>query len=383
MSNVLIISPFFYPEPISTGKYNTVLSQALLDDADEVDILCSHPIYPRWVVEPTKVQLKGVNAIRGGGYLKFPRNVLFRRAILEIWFCFFVLTKLIFSKKKYTHIVPVFPPSLFMAFVPMLARKSRISGIVHDLQGVYASRNSSLVKKIIFGVIKFVEKKAFRSCDQLVFLSEDMKRVATKQYGLDPDKNSVSYPFITIDDFNDTGKLRSILPDNKLSLVYSGALGEKQAPKQLAEFMNSVAQANDSVNAYIFSQGPEFEALKGEFSNINFHPLVDENDLPELLIRSTVQILPQAEGTSDGSLPSKLPNLLASGCRIFCITDPGSELVRILSSYSNATVEHKWEIEQLRENCLKLLKSEVTSEEDNELLDKFRIQSLVDKILMR
>ncbi|WP_173508070.1 hypothetical protein [Marinobacterium sp. xm-d-564] len=383
MNKVLILSPFFYPEPISTGKYNSLVAKELSSQVDSIDVLCAHPIYPKWKVEPTSNQLECVTAIRGGRYLKFPNNVLIRRAVLELWFCLFVLFKLTFSKKKYTHIVPVFPPSLFMLFVPLLARKANITGIVHDLQGVYANRNSGFLKKLIFGAIKAVEKRAFKSCDQLIFLSEDMMRVASEQYDLDVGKNTVNYPFVTIDKFTNKGNLRHIIPDDQIALVYSGALGEKQAPKQLASFMEAVVQANDNVKAYIFSQGPEFETLKSEYQTIQFHSLVDEDDLPELLMRSSVQILPQAEGTSDGSLPSKLPNLLASRCKIFCITDPGSELVRILNSYSNATVEHKWDIEQLRDSCQELINSDVTSEADNELLDKFRIQTLVDKILMR
>lgn len=383
MNKILMISPFFYPEPISTGKYNTIVAKELSSNGFKVEVLCSHPIYPKWKVEPTADVLEGVNTIRGGRYLKFPNNVLMRRAILELWFCFFVLFKLAFSKNKYTHIVPIFPPSLFMLFVPLLAKKAKITGIVHDLQGIYANRNSGFVKRVIFGAIKLVESRAFKSCDQLIFLSEDMMRVASEQYDLDVEKNSVNYPFVTIERFTNKGNLSHIIPDDQVSLVYSGALGEKQAPKQLASFMEAVVQANDNVKAYIFSQGPEFESLKSEHQAIQFNSLVDEDDLPELLMRSSVQILPQAEGTSDGSLPSKLPNLLASGCKIICITDPGSELVRILNSYSNATVEHKWDIEQLRGSCQGLLNSDVTSEADNELLDKFRIQTLVDKILMR
>ncbi|WP_292959259.1 hypothetical protein [Neptuniibacter sp. UBA6509] len=383
MNNILIISPFFFPEPISTGKYNTLVAKELSQGTGCIDVLCAHPIYPKWKIEPTSKQLVGVNAIRGGKYLKFPKNVLLRRAVLELWFCIFVFFRLLFSKKKYTHIVPIFPPSLFMILVPFFTKKAKITGIVHDLQGIYAKRNSGFLKKIIFSFIKTIEKKAFRNCDQLIFLSEDMMRVASSEYDLDPTKNSVNYPFVTIDEFSDVGKLNHIIPDNQVSIVYSGALGEKQAPNELAEFMESVVQANSNVKAYIFSQGPEFELLKNNYTNINFHPLVDEEDLSELLVRSTVQILPQAQGTSDGSLPSKLPNLLASGCKIFCITDPGSELVRILNSYSNAAVEHEWDNVKLSEGCLKLLSSDVKSEVDNELLSKFRIQTLVDKILTR
>ncbi len=381
MKNIVILSPFFYPELISTGKYNGILAKELSQNADSIDVICGHPMYPQWEVEPTNRQLEGITAIRGGKWLKFPKNVLLRRAVLEIWYCFYVLIKLLFSSKKYSHVVPVFPPSLFMLLVPLLNKKAKVIGIVHDLQGVYANRNAGVIKRGIFGLIKWVEKKAFKSCDKLIFLSEDMENVASSQYSLERNKNFIHYPFITIEQFFDEGNLAQIIPNDQKSLVYSGALGEKQAPEELARMMEAVIAKDNSVRAYIFSQGPEFENLKKQFNRIEFHPLVDERDLPELLLRSTIQVLPQAEGTSDGSLPSKLPNLLASGCKIFCITDQGSELVRLLNDYSKAIVNHKWDIDSLANECLQLLNLNTNEGADSKLLSKFYISSLVDRII--
>ncbi len=381
MTNVLVLSPFFFPEPISTGKYNTIIAKEISEKVESVDVFCSHPIYPSWKVEVTSNQLKGVTAIRGGKWLKFPSHALLRRGVLEIWFLFYVFYKLLLTRKKYSHIVAIFPPSLFMLVVPMLSRKSRIIGIVHDLQGVYAKNNSGFIKGLIFSAIKKVESRAFSCCKTLIFLSSDMKEEAEREYQLGSVKNVVHYPFITIDQFRDNAALKNILPDNKLSLVYSGALGEKQAPELLIALMNAIVQNNPEINAHIFSQGPIFEGLKQGNSQINFHGLVDEADLPELLLRSSIQILPQAMGTSDGSLPSKLPNILASNCKILCITDDGSELVKILKNYSLSEVATSWDIENLLKLVEKLLIQKSVEKTDDKLLDMFRKESLVDTIL--
>jgi glycosyltransferase involved in cell wall biosynthesis len=337
-------------------------------------------LYPKWAVEKTDKQLKGTNAIRGGAFLKLPSNILLRRAALEIWYFSFILSKLLFHKRKYNYIVTIFPPSLFMLCVPFLSRKAKLIGIVHDLQGVYANKNEGLLKKTIYGAIKLVERRAFNSCDKLVFLSEDMKKNSEKLYSLEQYKNIVRYPFVTIDKFINNKKLTDIIPDGQKTIVYSGALGEKQAPKKLASFMSAFVKKNPNYKAYIFSQGHEFETLKGQFNDIQFFSLVSEFDLAELLLRSTVQVLPQESGTSGGSLPSKLPNLLASQCRILCITDPGSELVRILDSYSLSTVSHVWDIDTLIIKTEKLLKS-IKSDSDVDLLTKFTKESLVNSII--
>jgi len=380
--NILILSPFFYPEPISTGKYNTVLSEAVRDRLNNasIDVVCSHPIYPSWKVSVTDLQLPKINVIRGGRGLKFPARAVFRRAVLEMWYVFHV-TKSLFFKSNYTHVVAIFPPSLFALVLPALLSRAKIIGIVHDLQGVYASRNNGVGKGLLSGAIRFVEARAFKSCDKLIFLSQSMLDVADKAYSLDRSRCSVHYPFVTIEGAGKSDNLSSIIPDNQLSIVYSGALGEKQAPKSLAELMLSVKRRIPDVELYIFSQGPEFESLKNTVGDINYLPLVDEKDLPELLERSSVQILPQASGSSDGSLPSKLPNLMASGCKIACITDPGSELVDILSSYSKAFVSETWDIEVLVDGVVQLIEKESLPEVDEELLDKFRIEPLVERIV--
>ena len=378
--SVLILSPFFFPEPISTGKYNTLLASSLNDEGFDVDVLCCHPLYPKWVVEKTVVQLKGTNAIRGGGWLRFPSNTYLRRAILEVWYLLFVFNKLVVRKGKYSHVIVIFPPSLFMMCVPFFVKKAKLIGIVHDLQGIYAGNESNTVKKIIFRLIKRVEKVSFNSCDKLIFLSEDMKRVAENVYDLDAVRNVVRYPFVTIDKFVNNSKLSGTIADGQNTIVYSGALGEKQAPLKLASFMSAFVSKNSDFKAYIFSQGPEYEILRKEFSNISFFPLVDESDLPELLLRSTIQVLPQESGTSDGSLPSKLPNLLASECKILCITDPGSELVRILNGYSLSTVSHVWDNESLIDEAEMLLKSKKV-EKDNNLLKRFTKQALIKTII--
>jgi hypothetical protein len=265
--------------------------------------------------------------------------------------------------------------------VPMLVKKSQLVGIVHDLQGVYAKQNSGFLKKIIFGAIKKVESRAFACCDKLIFLSEDMKKSAVKEYSLNEDKCSVHYPFVTIKGFNNNENLVNIIGNNQTALVYSGALGEKQAPEQLATFMSEFVKVNNDVNAYIFSQGPIFESLKVRFPNIHFNGLVAENDLPELLLRSTIQILPQATGTSDGSLPSKLPNLLASKCKILCITDEGSELVRILTSYTGAKVTSNWDVKKLSTLTQDLLTFKLEDSDNTSLLAMFKKESLVKRIL--
>jgi glycosyltransferase involved in cell wall biosynthesis len=72
-------------------------------------------------------------------------------------------------------------------------------------------------------------------------------------------------------------------------------------------------------------------------------PMVHMECLQELYARSDVQVIPQELGTGDGSLPSKLPNLMAEGVPVFVICDDGSEVGRLVQSASAGYVANTWE----------------------------------------
>ena len=119
--NVLILSPFFYPEPISTGKFNTDIAIALRDKNYNISVLCSHPFYPKWRPLKTNQKIEGIKIIRGGSNIKYPSNTLLKRAILEVWFAFFILKRFMLLRNKVNVIIPVFPPSLaFFAIIPII-----------------------------------------------------------------------------------------------------------------------------------------------------------------------------------------------------------------------------------------------------------------------
>jgi colanic acid biosynthesis glycosyl transferase WcaI len=385
MKKALILSPFFSPEPISSGKYNTVFASALIAKDIEVTVYCSHPLYPTWKVEYSHQQISGCRIFRGGGWMRYPKNPILRRLALEIWFSMYCLIKA-FKLEKFDVIIPVFPPSLFGIFLPLFRLSGgRIIGIVHDLQDLHTSNSKSWMRRILHFFITFIEKYSFRHCDHLIFLSEAMQKKAGAAYRLGPSKSSVHFPFVTIEIFCNTGALKNIIPDNQISIVYSGALGAKQAPHKILAFYQFVLSKNQQAHCYIFSLGPEFERLKAENENsrIHFHPLVPEEKLPELLLRSTIQLLPQETGTADGSLPSKLPNILASGTKILCITDPEGDLLNLLSRYPFARTSTTWDFSALYRLLQELLvmPSGHAISIAKPLLSKFSANNLVDEIV--
>ena len=376
-NKILFLSPFFYPEPISTGKYNSQLVSSLVTEGFSVDVLCHHPFYPDWSVKSSNDSLEGVNIFRFGKYIRFPENKWLRRVILEVWYSISVF-RFLKRSNDYQKAIVVFPPSLFVLSLSFFLKKD-IIGIVHDLQGVHVGRSNNIFKNIMKFMIKYIEKRSFSKCSKLIFLSKEMKETTDREYSLDIE-SKVIYPFITISEYSNKGNLDDVISSSDINIVYSGALGDKQEPYKLASFMDSLKKQRSDVKVFIFSSGSHFEKIKSNFPEINCYPLVDESDLPELLFKSTVQIIPQKSGTSAGSLPSKLPNILASETKVLCVTDEGSELSSILNSHSDCRVSYFWDNDILIKKVSDLIGSNsLQVKKDNQVvLDLFSIKNLLN-----
>jgi glycosyltransferase involved in cell wall biosynthesis len=383
---ILILSPFFYPELISTGKFNTNIAKELRDKGYNVTILCSHPFYPKWKPIRSNQSIEGIKIIRGGAYLRYPNNIIAKRAILEVWYALFVFKHFFRLKDKIDIIVPVFPPSLgFYILTFLIKNKIKKVGMIHDLQEVYSSKKTGVLSKIIRFFINKVERITFKSCDKLIFLSEEMKETAEKYYDLNENKLEVQYPFINIDTSIVTNELERILSKHKNHVVYSGALGEKQNPNKIYELYDFASKRIENTEFHFFSQGNIFEQLnkKNKNEKIRFHNLVPEKNILELYKRSTIQIIPQKKGTSKGSLPSKLPNIMASGCNILIITDENSELDNLFKKYNLNTVVTLWDNELLCSAINSLLKKNQGRNIHNIKIanELFNSNAMVDKIL--
>jgi putative colanic acid biosynthesis glycosyltransferase WcaI len=391
--SVLLFSPFFFPENISTGRYNSHLALALSRAGADVVAVCSYPFYPEWEVRTEEIgELEDIQCLRGGRGVRYPRSQVIRRFVLEFWYFFFARkTTQSLSGRQFDLVIDIYPPNLFSLD---LSRKRKLAapivGIVHDLQGVMSQTKSSFFRQIIGKLIRPLERKALQRCDRLIFLSNAMMQFALDNYGLDREKCDVAYPFQSLSE-KDGGKIPPALLAHKRTLVYSGALGEKQAPDDLLQLMDLFARRHDDYGVLVFSNGPIFDSLKEQYatagSPVEFHGLVPDDELEGMLRSSTIQIIPQKLSVSHGAFPSKLPNLIAIGTPVFAITDRGSEVDHILSRYSLGETTYDWDVAttiRALEDFAHDLESGVEGSgggiDDGELVDLFTIEKLCEKI---
>jgi glycosyltransferase involved in cell wall biosynthesis len=353
-SRILLISPFFYPEAISTGKYNTVIAQALARTGAEVSVLTSHPLYPAWKPVRSTEQLEGISITRGGALVRYPRRPVLRRLVLESWFAWHAGRTAASFIDRVDTVVAVFPPNLFFRRVDrMLPVRVKRIGILHDLQAIMGTRNARGLNSALRHGIERIEGDALRRCDFIVALSDSMAEQVNKIYGIDPARIVVCYPFVTIDTGKSLGtRLADLFPPQYAHIVYSGALGQKQDPMRLYGLLKAAAERFPNVMCHIFSEGPSVEMLKSlcaseAHGRVRFHPLVAEADLEELYARSSVQLIPQAAGMQDGCIPSKLPNLIASGVAVMAICERGCELYRLVEGAQPGACATSWNVDYI------------------------------------
>lgn len=389
---ILLVSPFFYPEPISTGKANQHLAEAFVAEGHKVSVVCSHPLYPTWVPQASDAEMQGVAIQRGGAGIRYPQAMPLRRLVLEAWFASFAARKVWRLRNRTDVVVSIVPPSLFVLFLhALLPKRVRRVAVIHDLQGVLARQEKGFSRRAIALAIHAVESRVFRFQDVCIFFSDDMARIAQRSYKLDPAKIAVQYPSITLPERSNESTARHLetlfSPEN-LHVVYSGALGYKQNSHQLVEFLQAAAERHMDVQFHVLSGGPFFDELKASYERqpgwrVQFHPLVDEEDLPELYARSAIQVIPQAEGTEGAALPSKLPNLLAAGVHLLAICSAGSEVERLIHMAGTGSIATEWDLElflKRMDEALEIVRLEPASARRarvEPILDRFSITNMV------
>ena len=311
----------------------------------DVEIYCSHPFYPEWKQVITSKSIDGLNIIRGKSIIAYPKNNFLRRAILELWFLLFCIRK-IKNIRKNEIIFFVVPPSLFM-FSSLFLPKKKLVAIVHDLQSIHIKNKSSFFRNLFAKIVDFIEGFFLKRFNKTFFLSSEMQNYAVNKLNINSVNCETVLPPITEFSFIDNNKLSNYFDNSKISVVYSGALGQKQNPYKLYELAVRLV-SNNKFEFLFFSAGQDFENLKKQNTskNIKFNKLVSKDNLGELLLKSDIQIIPQLTGTSSGSLPSKLPNILASGCTIFSIVDPNSDIQKMLAAQKNCFISNSWDINQ-------------------------------------
>jgi hypothetical protein len=147
-------------------------------------------------------------------------------------------------------------------------------------------------------------------------------------------------------------------------------------------------KSSSKVASWIISSGPKYEELKRQYEGeINFSNLLPDELVAPMLNASTVQIVTQALGMKDASIPSKIPNILAAGTPLFGVLDSQSEIYLLLKEDLYSCIVDTWESEYVVQQLLEFIErmknvdKNVVRASRSALLKKFDVQTTVNNIL--
>lgn len=353
---VLLISHNFSPEPIGIGKYNGEMMDWLANHGYDCTVITTFPYYPFWKVQsPYKNQWykketisypasnSSIKIYRCPSYI--PANPTGKqRAIQDFsyWIAkFFVVFKLIITRKKYDLIINIAPP-FHLAYLGLMLRAFNGGKLLYHIQDmqIEAARDLKMFyhKNVLAGLFK-IERKILMSADYVSSISVGMiDKIQSKIK-----KHITFFPNWVDTDFFSPLPNRELLKvkwgykADDLIYLYSGAVGVKQGLEGILMAAERLI-IHPHIKFIICASGPYKDDLAKEAKqkgliNIAFLPLQEKEVFNEFLNMADIHLVMQKATAGDLVMPSKLGTILAVGGISIITSSPGTSLY-------NMVVEH-------------------------------------------
>jgi len=337
---ILLLGLNYTPEPIGTGPYTAGLVEALAARGHEVRAVVGNAYYPQWRPWPGQrgwsTDATGrIRIDRVPHYIpRQPRGA----ARLAHQFSFALAAAPVMLGHallwRPDQVITI-APSLMAAPLALLA--ARLSGArswlhVQDFE-VEAALATQLLGRgnPLVPLLGKTERGLLRAFDRVSSISPAMcQRLASKgvaQERISEHRNWANIDAVTPLSRPSTFREKWAITTRHVAL-YSGALGRKQGLDLIIAAARALADRED-ITFVICGNGPyraELEAMAAGLGNVQFHDLQPLDQMTELLGLATMHLLPQIAGAADLVLPSKLPNMLASGRPVIATASEGTGL---------------------------------------------------------
>ena len=336
----------FSPELIGVGKFTGEMAEWLADQKNSVRVLTANPYYPSWKVFQNFSPLlysrdtinKNLCVYRCPLYV--PRHPSGIKRIFHL--ASFVLSSLplLFSHIFWRPgILIVIQPTfgcLFPAWIFSKLTGAKLWLHIQDFEidaafslGLISNR---FLKKFIFSVESYLMSK----CDRISSISSSMLEFAIRK-GCKPDK-LIYFPNWTALNLKgakikDNVMYRQLeIPHNKIILLYSGNMGNKQGLESLVQVAKDLEKYTDIFFVFCGEGSEKLKFVKKcqGLTNVRFLNLLPNNLFPNLLNLTDIHLLPQIEAVSNLVMPSKLATMLASGRPIIAVTESNTEVSKVL-----------------------------------------------------
>jgi glycosyltransferase involved in cell wall biosynthesis len=339
---VLFLNRSYWPDVEATGQLLTELCESLQFSFD-VSVVAGQPNQIRdatggasWQEEPVR---NGVR-IHRIAHAQFSKSRMLLKAMNYVSF---VRATRRFLRSCEAPDVVVFETDPFL--LPFEAQRlQRRTGcrMVGYLQDIYPDVAVALGKVPDNWMIRRLRKSLFsvyRSCDRMVVLSEDMKRLLVSG-GVDGDKVDIVPNWADPEVVQPLAQSRFRISnglEEKFVVMYSGNLGLTQ---RLEEFLLAAELLHDLPRVvFVFvGQGSQRESLvnlvrQKNLTNVRFFDYQPKSELAQSLNAADLHLVPLTRELSQCLMPSKLYGILAAGRPYLTNAPADSELARLTDEF--------------------------------------------------
>ncbi len=336
-----VVTELYYPEETSTGYYMTRIAEGLADSF-EVKSICGQPNYSRRGTRAPKWEThNGVEIFRVAG-TTLNKNVIIFRLINMLTLGVSTFFRALVSFRAGDKVLVVTtPPSLpFVAAIAALLRGAQYTLLIHDnypeiLVAVGKTREASP----LVNVLNYCNRWLYKHASKLIAVGRDMKEMLEhKTAGLDPSIEVIPN-WAEIEDVRPQPRVENKLLTklgllDKFVLLYAGNMGHPNDLETLIETASRLSDVDDIHFIYLGTGVKKPLLVDAIASNgLSNVTVLDPKPRSEQLVFlnacdvALVSLIPKMLGVS---MPSRTYNILAAGKPILALTDPDSELARVI-----------------------------------------------------
>jgi len=335
-ADALVVSKYYWPEPIGSAPYMSAMAEHLAALGVRVQALTARPHYPAGRVWGSYLDGGLDEETRNGvAVRRVPTRVAGGRGALgrlagDAGFLAQGLLALARRRVGRGAFVVSLSPSILSVLLGGVARRrgGRHVVVVHDIESGLAGGLGMLAGRWLPAVLARLERLLLDRTDLVLVLSEEM-RAHLRAAG-------VRAPIEVLPIWVDTEGLQPLpRPEGDgFRVLYSGNFGRKQGLMQVVGMAAELARRGADIRVVLRGEGGQAAELKAAverlgLGNVAFLPLLPAERLAEGLAEADLHLVPQDPRAAAFAVPSKVYAIMAVGRPFVATAEPGSQLWRL------------------------------------------------------
>ena len=350
MARILILSLVFRPDNVSTAQLMADLASDLQAKGHLVTVLTTIPHYNPdeeaiagqpmrccWGRMLKRSSYRGVDVV----HVWMPKKGRSKWYRIATWINFHIISSFAGVCKVPKPDVIFSPsPPLTIGISAWLLSIYYSVPFIYNVQEIYpdvAINLGAVRSKWLIKWLYQIEQFVYRKASAVSVISERMQR-RLLQKGVPKEKLWLIPNFVDVREFTpstrDNNLRHRLNLQDKFVVVYAGNIGRPQHLETLV-YAAAILKERKRIQFVIIGDGSERQSLERQVAslsigNVYFLSYQPYSMMPLVYAAADVCYVPQAVGTSDDGIPSKVYRIMASGRPVLACTDAESDLAELI-----------------------------------------------------